>query len=247
MASLGTTVAGADIFSGANVHVTFNGRIEPRSLPRFEPAPVRLFLKGALSAADGNEPPSLLRVTIALNRHGEVRTVGLPVCRKRSITSSTTRQALAACRDALVGHGRFKARIEIPDLAPFPANGRVLAFNARLHGRPVILAHIYGREPVPTTRVLTLTFQRQRSGAFGTTISLTLPNARKNWGHVTGFSLYLHRRYEYRHRVHSLISASCPAPRGFDSAVFKAAKGTYYLADGRVITRVLSGSCRVRG
>ncbi len=46
---------------------------------------------------------------------------------------------------------------------------------------------------------------------------------------------------------HSFISAACPAPAGFKAAVFTAAKGTYYLADGRRLTRVLDGSCRVSG
>jgi hypothetical protein len=63
---------------------------------------------------------------------------------------------------------------------------------------------------------------------------------------VTGFDMTFHRRYRYRGRFHSFLSASCPAPAGIAEAPFRAARGTYYLSGGRVLTRVVTGSCRVR-
>jgi hypothetical protein len=247
LAALGAAVAQAAVFGGANVRATFSGWLQPRSLPRSEEAPVALHLKGRLWTTDGRPPPQLRRLTIAINRFGRVSTQGLPACHRRSILARSTAQALAACRDSLVGAGKFSAHIAIPSQAPFPARGRVLAFLSRQDGRRVILAHIFGRDPVPTSNVLTLRFQRSDPGAFDTTMALVLPNVGEDWGHVTGFELNLYRRYSFRHRERSLITASCPAPRGFGSAVFPAAKGTYHLADGRVITRVVTGRCRVRG
>ncbi|HEX6228941.1 MAG TPA: hypothetical protein VFZ41_05700 [Solirubrobacterales bacterium] len=244
-AMLAASVADADVFGGANVRATFKGRLEPRSLPRSEPAPVALHLKGRLWTTDGKPPPQLRRLTIAINRFGNVSTRGLRACRRGAIDARTSAAALAACRDSVVGSGRFSAHIAIPSQAPFPARGRMLAFFSRQKGRRVILAHIFGREPVPTSNVLTLRFQRSAPGAFDTTMSLLLPNVGEDWGHVTGFELNLHRRYTYRGKKHSLITASCPAPKGFGSAVFAAAKGTYHLADGRVISRVVTGRCRV--
>jgi hypothetical protein len=238
--------AQADVFGGAKVRATFSGWLQPRSLPRDGEAPVALHLKGTLRTTDGATLPQLRRMTIAINRFGRVSTDGLPACRQRRLAARTTREALAACRDSLVGGGRFSAFIAIPAQAPFPARGRLLAFFSRQQGRRVILAHIYGREPLPTTTVLTLRFQRSESRAYETAMSLTMPQVGEDWGHVTGFELNLHRRYTHRGRERSLISASCPAPRGFGSAVFKAAKGTYHLADGRVINRTVTGRCRVR-
>ena len=184
-------------------------------------------------------------MTIEINRHARISTAGLPVCALGSIEASTTAQALVTCRDSLVGTGIFTAHIEIPEQAPFPARGRMLAFNAVSHGRHVILAHVFGRQPLPTGQVLTLTFQRPERGTFGTVLSLKLPELAADWGHVTGFELDLHRRYRFRNRWRSVISASCPAPRGFDFAPFPAARGTYYLSDGRVINRLVSGRCQV--
>jgi hypothetical protein len=245
-AALAASIAQADVFGGANVRASFSGWLQPRSLPRSEEAPIALHLKGRLWTTDGKPPPQLRRLTIAINRFGRVSTHGLPACRKGSITARSTAEALARCRGSLVGSGAFNAHIVIPSQAPFPARGRMLAFFSREDGRRVILAHIFGRDPVPTSNVLTLRFQRSQPGAFDTTMSLELPNVGEDWGHVSGFELSLHRRFSFRDRERSLITASCPAPKGFGAAVFPAAKGTYHLADGRVITRVVTGRCRVR-
>ena len=244
---LGVGLAQAGIFSGVNVRASFDGRLTPRALPRAGSAPVALQMKGALISTDEQEPPQLLRLAIAINRHGRVSTTGLPVCRVRSIEATTSEQALATCHKALVGAGRFTAHLAIPSQAPFPAEGKMLAFNSVLHGRRVVLAHIYGTDPVPTSQVLVMTYRHPGPGAFGTILSMRMPNLAVNWGYATGFKLTLHRRYTYRGRQRSFISASCPAPRGLSVALFAAAKGTYYLADGRTVSRVLDGTCTVRG
>jgi hypothetical protein len=246
-AILGTGIASATLFAGANVRVSFQAWLTPTALPRSGAAPVTLHLRGRLRTTDGNQPPQLDRVTVELNRNGKLSTHGLPACPKRRILSTTTKQALRLCHGALVGHGRFTAHISIPTQPPFPAQGRVLAFSSMRHGRRVMLAHIYGTTPVPTTRVLEMGASRAGGGTFGPRFSVPMPQVAEDWGYVTGFDLTLHRLYRYKGRVHSLISAACPAPAGFKAAVFTVAKGTYYLADGRRLSRVLDGSCRVSG
>lgn len=247
VAILGTGIASATLFAGANVRVSFRAWLTPTALPRTGAAPVSLHLRGRLTTTDGKEPPQLERVTVELNRNGKLSTRGLPTCPKRRILSTTTSQALKLCGGALVGSGSFTAHISIPTQAPFPARGRVLAFSSMQHGRRVMLTHIYGTVPVPTTRVLDLGASRARGGTFGPRFSVPMPRVAADWGYVTGFDLTLHRLYRYRGRVRSLISAACPAPAGFRAAVFTVAKGTYYLADGRRLTRTLDGSCRVSG
>ncbi len=246
-AILATGIAQAGVFGGANVRASFEGRLTPRSLPRSNPVPVALRMEGALMSTNGQEPPQLQRLAISINRHGTVSTIGLPVCPLGSIEATTTKEALAACREALIGNGRFTAHIAIPTQAPFPAYGRMLAFNSVLHGRRVILAQIYGTNPVPTSRVLVMTYQHGSPGTFGTILTMQMPTLTVNWGYATGFRLTLHRRYTYRGRPRSFISANCPAPRGLGVALFTAAKGTYYLADGRQVSRVLEGTCTVSG
>jgi hypothetical protein len=84
---------------------------------------------------------------IQINRHGHLDSSGLPICRFKQIQPSTTSAALAACRRSLVGEGSFSADVELPQQAPFPSQGKVLAFNARVDGRPVILATSTVRGP----------------------------------------------------------------------------------------------------
>ncbi|HEX6987703.1 MAG TPA: hypothetical protein VF170_20150, partial [Planctomycetaceae bacterium] len=183
VATLSVAIAEADVFGGANVRATFTGWLQPKTLPRTEQAPVALHLKGSLRTVDGGTPPQLERLTIAINRFGRVSTEGLPACQRRTLYARSTKEALARCRGSLVGTGRFRAFIAIPTQAPFPANGRVLAFFSREHGRRVILAHIYGRDPVPTANVLTLRFQRSDSPKYDTAMSLLMPDVGEDWGH----------------------------------------------------------------
>ena len=71
---------------------------------------------------------ALQRIELAINRRGQLRTAGVPTCRLAEIQPSTNRGALEACRPSLVGEGTFTANVELPQQAPFPSRGKVLAF-----------------------------------------------------------------------------------------------------------------------
>jgi hypothetical protein len=238
-------VAQAEVVSGGNVRVSFRGWISPQTLPRSEPAPIALHVAGDVVPIGAARPAALERVTVEINRNGVVTTRGLPICPWRRLESRTSSAALAICRDALVGTGHFTSHVDIPEQAPFPASGRMLAFNSVVDGHPALVAHVYGVEPVPISQVLPMTFRRNGRGAFGSTLSVEMPEFGPDWGYVTGFDLTLERRYRYRGRTLSFLSASCPAPEGIHKAPFKAARGTYELAGGRTLTRTLSGTCEV--
>ena len=150
------------------------------------------------------------------------------------------------CGKALVGSGHFSAHIDIPDQSPFPAAGRALLFNGMVHGRPVLFGHVYGPRPVQTTEVMAFVVGRSRQADFGVTLTATMPEVGDDWGYVTGFDLAMGRTYRYQGRRISLLTANCPAPAGFSQAPFKLARGTFYLADGGVRSRVLGSTCRVR-
>lgn len=238
-------VAQADVITGGNVRVSFHGWISPQTLPRSESAPIALRVAGTVTPVDGQRPETLERITVEVNRHAVATTRGLPTCPWRRLLSTTSQQALEICRDSLIGTGHFSSHIDIPEQAPFPAEGRMLAFKSRLDGRPAVAAHIYGTHPVPTVEVLPMTFSRRGQGSFGPIVSVKMPDIGNEWGYVNGFDLTLKRRYRYRGRAMSVISASCPAPADIGEAPFKAARGIFELADGSTLTRVVSGSCKV--
>jgi hypothetical protein len=227
------------------VRVSFDGRLAPKSLPRHGSAPVRVAVAAKIAAAEGAEEPQLRAISIAINRYGRFDPTGLPVCPERAIQPATTANALAACRGSLVGEGRFSAKVLLSQQAPFPAEGKVYAFNARLHGHPAILAHVYGTNPVPTS--FTLPFElRSSKGTYGTVLRAALPQVTGNSGYITGLSMTLGRSFSYRGRPRSYLSASCPAPRGFNHAVFPLAHAGFSFRGGRNLGSTLVRSCGVR-
>lgn len=240
-------LAVGEVVSGGNARVSFGGWISPRKLPRAGSAPITLHVSGTVHPIGGRRPAALKRVKVELNRHGVLTTRGLPVCPRRRLLGTTSSQALRQCAGSLVGAGTFRAHVEIPEGAPFPSVGRVLAFNSTLHGHPALVAQVFGTEPVPTAQVVPIGIRHSGEDGFGSTLSMEMPQVGDEWGYVTGFSMTFHRLYAYRGRTRSFLTASCPAPAGIASAPFRAARGTYYLGGGHVLTRVVSGSCRVRG
>ena len=153
-ALIGSVVARADTVAGDNVRIGFRAWILPRALPRGDPSPVSLHLSGRVHPIGKQRPSALERVTIQINRHAVFTTRGLPRCPSPP-GRNPLRGGDARCRAALIGSGRFRSHIDIPEQAPFPAIGRVLAFNRRLHGRRASGApRLAGTDPVPTTMVL---------------------------------------------------------------------------------------------
>jgi hypothetical protein len=242
----GAAIAHAEIAQRGTLRVTFDGSLSPHALPRSAAVPVSVSVGGRVTTTDGSNPPQLRTISIAINRNGRLDSTGLPVCAVSQIQPATNRGALAACRRSLIGAGSFTANVQLPQQSPFPSNGKVLAFNGTYNGRPAILAHVYGTEPIPTSYTLPFLI-KPTHGAFGTLLTASLPNVTGEWGFVTGLQMTLHRTYAYRGRARSYLSAACPAPAGFPAAVFPLARSTFAFAAGTTLTSTLTRSCRARG
>lgn len=228
------------------VRVSFDGKITPNALPRHGTAPVGIAVEAKIAAVNGGIPPQLRRISIAINRNGHFTPQGLPVCRLHEIQPSTTGGALAACSRSLVGEGHFSANVQLPEQSPFPSAGKVLVFNGRLHGKPALFAHIFGTQPAPTSNVLPFTI-RHSHGTYGTILEASLPQATGDWGYVTGLQMTLERRFSYRGRARSFLSAGCPAPAGFPGAVFSLARTRFAFTGGMTLVSVLNRNCRAEG
>ncbi|HZK16270.1 MAG TPA: hypothetical protein VFC52_06755 [Solirubrobacterales bacterium] len=229
------------------LRVSFDARFAPHSLPRDRDAPVRVDVSGAVRSVDGSRPPQLRRITLAVNRYGRLFTRGLPVCPAGQLETISSKVALRRCGPALVGRGRFGANVELPDVTTFPVEGRMLAFNGRLGGRPVVYLHIYGSNPVEATVVLTFKVRRPARGRFGTVLTTRVPRIASDLGYVTDVSLSLSRRYRFAGRQRSFLSARCAAPSGFPGAIFSFARGTFDFAGGKRVSATIVRDCLVRG
>jgi hypothetical protein len=238
--------AQAEISQKGNLRVSFEGDISPRNLPRTESAPIAVAMLGKITTTDGAAPPALRTFQIFLNKAGHLDAKGIPVCTLNQIQPATTSAARRACGPSLVGSGSFSANVAIPEQSPFPSQGQLLAFNGTQKGKPVIFAHIYGTEPVPTSFTLALKISRAK-GTYGTVLIGSLPEVATNIAFVTGIALKLDRTFMEKGRKRGYVSAACPAPKGFTAASFPLAKASFAFADGRVLGSVLNRSCRTRG
>jgi hypothetical protein len=242
----GAAVAHGEIGGDGALLVRFGGGFAPRSLPRDRDVPVKVRLNTSIRTADGSRPPQLRRISFGVNRYGRVTTRGLPACRPELLESTDPRVALARCRGALVGRGNFTANVEFPDRDSFPAHGQMLAFNGRAGGRPAILLHVHGSVPVEITIVLRFKIRHPARGRFGTVLTTQIPRLASDLGYVTNVSLEFERRYRYRGRRYSFLSARCAAPAGFPGAIFSFTRGTFSFAGGKRIATTLTRNCTVR-
>jgi hypothetical protein len=243
---LGVSLANAELVERGNLFVKFDGGILPTALPRTARAPIAVRVDGTVRVLAGSErPPALRHISIAINRGGVLDTRGLPTCRRFQIEPATTAQALEACGSALVGEGRYLGALALPEQDRFPLQGRVLAFNAVINGQRAILAHVYGSDPVPNSRIIVFHIH-QAHGTFGTVLSAALPARLNRSGYLKKISLNLRRIFVYRGRKHSYLSAACSAPTGFTSATFPFSKVSMTFADGRRLSSTLIRTCRVQ-
>jgi hypothetical protein len=227
-----------------NLIVTLDGRFSPLTLPRDRPAPVSVRLDAGLSTADGSVLPRVTRVELGIPGQGAITTRGLPSCSPRRLRDATAAKALKACRPALIGRGRMLAQVKIPNQEPFSVHAKLLAFNGRVRGRRAVILHGVSARP-PTSVVLPFLI-RLRPGRFGTVLVAHLPRTLGPWPRFARFEMDLSRRYRYRGRELSYISASCPIPKRFTAGFFSFAKATFTLVDGRRVSTGIARSCRAR-
>lgn len=238
-------LAQAETAQLANLRVNFSGKISPTALPRVGTAPIAVTVGGRIATVDGAPPPQLKAIEIAVNRAGHLDPSGLPSCTFSQIQPSTTAAAMRSCGPAKVGEGSFAANVVLPEQSPFPSVGKIVAFNGVQKGKPVILAHVYGTEPVPLSYTLVLRMSPGK-GAWGTVLSARLPQVTTDVAYITGISLTLNRRFQSAGRTRGYVSAGCPAPQGFPGAVFPLARASFSFGTAGTLSSILQRSCKAR-
>jgi hypothetical protein len=241
---LAAGAARAEVVQRGNLRVAVSGALTPTRLPRTGTAPIAVTVGGKITTTDGSLPPQLHRLQIELNRHGRLETTGLPECMISRIQPASTARALGACRPALVGRGTFTVDAVLGGGEPYPTAGTLLVFNGSYKGRPALLAQIYAAHPFATSFVIPFVIHHLPHGLYGTSLTATVPPALAGWGHVTGLQMRLHRKYSYRGKRHSLISAGCPAPEGVGAAVFTLARTAFSFAGGVELNSSLERNCQ---
>jgi hypothetical protein len=240
-------VAQAEVAQKGAIRVSVKGELRPKRLPRTGLAPIAVTIGGRVSTTNGTRLPRLEALYIAINRHSRLDYSGLPTCPYHVIQPASSQRALAACRSSLVGKGSFGAEITLAGQEAYPTKGKLLVFNARSHGRPVLFGQIYAARPFATSFVIVFAIKELARGAYGTELSAELPRAMGSWGNLTAIQMRLARTYAYKGKPHSYISAGCPAPKGFQLASFPLARASFGFEGGQTLSSVLSKSCRASG
>jgi len=243
---LGAGLAQAELVQRGDLRISFEGKFNPRELPRDRNAPVGIQVRGSIATADGSRPPELRKIQIGVNRYGSVRTRGLPRCRPGRIQNVSTEIAKRRCRRAQVGYGSFGANVDFPTEPSFPFKGRILAFNGWVGGRPAMLLHIHGTIPVRATTVLIFKITHPSKGRFGTVFTARIPKIASDLGYVKQISLRIDRRFRDDGRRRSYLNARCAAPPGFSGGPFSFARGNFSFANGQRLAVTLTRTCRVR-
>lgn len=239
--------ATAAVVQTEGLRITVLGQVLPFKLPRDHVAPVAVFISGHVDTVDRTlKLPQLQRMVVRVNRHGRLRPRGIPTCRIKQIQPGTTERALANCGDALVGSGRFWASVVLPEQRRYRTRGRLLVFNGRRRGAPVLFAHIFTTQPFNTSFVVTFAIERT-GGPFATRLTADFPRALGTWGFVDRIKLTLRRKFNDRGRERSYFNASCPAPAGARITSFVLAKASFYFADRKPISLDVPKICKVDG
>lgn len=241
----GVSLANAELIERGDLFVKFDGGIAPNTLPRDVNAPIAVRVDGTIKTLSGDRPPALRWIAIGINRGGRIDTKGLPLCRRSQIEPATSKEALAVCGPALVGEGRYVGAVSLSEQNAFPLQGRILAFNAIVNGQRAILAHVYGSNPVPNSRILVFHIHNS-GGTFRTILTASLPARLNHYGYLKRIILNLRRKFIYRGRVHSYLTAACAAPPGINVAAFPFVRVSMTFSDGRKLASTLIRTCRVR-
>jgi hypothetical protein len=228
------------------LRVTVLAQIEPEKLPQDKPAPIAIFIAGHLESSNGGIPPQLQSLRIEVNRHGLLQSAGLPVCQVPEVQPASTQRALARCKQALIGSGQFWANIVLPDQGAYRTQGRLLVFNGRQAGRPVILAHIFTSNPFNSSFVIPFSLKHIHKGPYGTELRASLPQALGSWGYLDRIKLTLKRKYVFRGAQLSYFNAACPAAKGARRASFPLAYAEFAFARHKPLGLTVNKTCAVK-
>lgn len=240
------SLASATVIQRGNLRVTVLSQVQPYKLPRQGTAPIAVFVSGHLEAPKGGVPAQLQRLTVKVNRHGLLQSKGLATCRLSQLQPASTERAMSNCGEALIGSGQFWAHIVLPDQGAYPTHGRLLIFNGKEKGKPVLYTHIFTSNPFFSSFVLDFKIRKVSKGAYGTELSASLPEALGSWGYVDRIKLTLKRKYTWKGKQLSYFNAGCPAPAGAKRTVFPLALATLDFAAGLSLQAKVEKACAVR-
>jgi hypothetical protein len=223
-----------------NLVLHAEGAFSPKAMPKNKFAPISFHGNDSVETVDGSHVPPAQTVHLQIDRHFRIESTGLPSCTLAQIKASSPSRAMRVCGPALIGKGRASAQAVFPEQAFINAKGVLLAFNGpTVGGHPEMLFYAYVDVPAPTALVVVAKLAPD-SGKYAYRITATVPELVGGYGSLTGFELTFGRKWTYKGRQHSYLSAECPDGDFVDQ--FEVAFG-----DGTDLSGTLINSCQPQG
>jgi hypothetical protein len=209
--AVASALAKPEVVRVGNLFLRDNGGISPTKLPRHEQVPIAANLNARIGAVDGSHPPAIRSVIADFDKSIQVNARGLPACKEGQLTARSTVDAKKACPEAIVGSGEAEVEVAFPEQAPIDAKGPITLFNGGVHaGTTLLFIHTYVDVPAPTAVVATVKITSIHRGHYGLHAVAQIPAIAGGAGSVTKFKITINRRFTYKGKKQSYLTASCP-------------------------------------
>jgi hypothetical protein len=206
-----SALAKPHVIRAGNLFLRDNGGIFPSKLPRHSQTPISARIDAAIGTVDGTHPPAVRTLNIDFDKSIQVNARGLPICREGQLVARSTADAKKACPDAIVGSGEAEVEVAFPEQEPIDAKGPVFLFNGGVHGGTTLLfVHTYVDVPAPTAVIATVKITRIHRGHYGIHTVSQIPAIAGGAGSVIRFKLTIGRKFTYKGKKESYLTASCP-------------------------------------
>jgi hypothetical protein len=227
----GETVTGPD----GNTQ-SIEASVAPKALSKTTSSPAALNVEVKTGKSDGGVPSPAVHDVIDFDQNLSLATKGLPTCSAQQLQSTTTEAAEAACGKAKIGSGSAITLLPLSVLYTEPT--KVTAFNGVPQGgKPVVLLHAYGTEPLQTTLVLVGTVSNMGKEGFGPRLDVTIPPIAGGAGVITDFKVKIQKSWTYKGKKMNFVNARCPASRKLKY------RGAFTYADGTTIDAATTQAC----
>jgi hypothetical protein len=188
------------------------------------------------TAASGIPSPTT-RVVLDFDKNAKLFTKGIPTCDPAKLQSTSTDIALQECGSAKIGSGAATALLPVGEKI-YTVNQTVTAFNGVPQGgKPVVILHTYGATPIQSTLVLIGSVTNYNKEGYGPRLDLTVPLIAGGSGALTDFNVKISKKYKYKGKPVSFISAKCPKSRKLK------ARAQFTFLDGQTSTPTTTQSC----
>lgn len=213
----GTVVTGKD----GNTQ-TLDSTITPKKLSKttFSPGALNVKVTTSSTTAANGVPSPAVHVFLDFDKNVKLFTKGVPTCDPAKLQSTSTTVALQQCGKAKIGSGKASALLPVGPVV-YPVNQVVTAFNGvPKGGKPVIILHTYGTTPLQTTLVLVGTVTNLNKEGYGPRLDLEVPLLANGAGALTSFQAKIEKKYAYKGKRVSYVSARCPTGKFKARAIF---------------------------